>query len=458
VSPWLSRWTTTKPGLAVVAISDSGKTHGASRMLLQLAGCRGNATGTIAAIRRQFSAGGVSTIRWIDDAGEGMLESPSFKEILRVTTSQSDHSLSTPDDGAMATHSAQMTGCPVISAEGMRWMKETAMLDRFLLVQPLKPSGRKSLRADREGQRQWDDVEELQDAWGKDWASMAGWTVDGIRAALGEHGLALREIVEQVGRPGNRGDIGAWYAAVGVRLLRRWLQDVRDRAGDQWPGAGPEWLGDTSEGVGRDRVRQWDWLVEWADARLVEEKHGAQTRYGSLVTQVLPLLFTRAASTEKSQWKTELWSEVPCSCSDENGFSIRPGATPNEPENGDYLKASVRAATSGQVNGTELGMPLVLMETCGALWVDTRGLAAWYKTDPIGRSSEERVTGTQALADQARAVSDTPDWAVWKKHPGHGRPPIEVRELRLTTGKGASGMVRYVRLSKDASRAAREDD
>lgn len=467
VAPWLAKWSDTKPGLAIIAVSSSGKTHGASRMLLQLAGCRGNFTGSAAAIRRQFSAGGISTIRWIDDASNALLENSGFKETLRITTSQSEHSLSTPDDGTTATHSSKMTGSVVVSAEGVSWMKETAMLDRFLLVQPDKPTGRTSYRADREGERQWYDVLELQDLWGKDWAAMAGWSVEGMRRVIGPNGELLRGIVEEVGRPGDRGDIGAWYAAVGARLLRRWLSEAQEEArgaarslgegsgAEGWPGDREEWHGESPLGHDRTRVRQWDWLVEMADRRLDEERVNAGARYGSLVTQVLPLLFTRAAATEKSQWKTPMYLEVPCGCEGAERWEAK-GVTMPEGwiENGEPIKTSLRMHAEEKVGGIVVGLPPVLVEECGAIWVDTKALAAWYQTDPLGRNGEERVVGAQALTDQAKAIDDTPSWAFWKRHVGGGRNPIVRNELQVKTGRGDSGSVRYVRLSHEASEAA----
>lgn len=417
LAPWVGRWMPTKPGLAVIAPSGSGKTYGAPRLLLQLAGCDGNATSSVAGLRRRLSQGGVSSIQWIDDSS--ILDDYHLKEILRVATSQGEHILANPDGGAGATSSVRLVGCIAVSAEGVGWMEEVAMQDRFLNVRPANPQGRMSLRVGYEDQLQWPDVQQLMSEYDGELTRVAGWSVEGLARYKGQ----IARWVEQVGAPRGRSDVAAFTAAVGARAVAAWLYGVMREAGDAWPGKRPTWT--------HEKYNGWKWLVEAADAKL-EEARSVGPRYNTLVNSVLPAVLRHDLTTVTGKGIGALVLH------DVDGTS----------------ETAVRNSVYSQVQMGEnlaVALPLVLVDRDDHVWVWINGTAAWYER-AHRMKAESRINGPKALEDQCGVVEHNPEWAHWVEHKSGGR---KYERPGIRVGKREMGRNRavYRRLSKEVSSA-----
>lgn len=417
LAPWLGKWMPTKPGLAVIAPSGSGKTYGAPRLLLQLAGCDGNATSSVAGLRRRLSQGGVSSIQWIDDSS--ILDDYHLKEILRVATSQGEHILANPDGGAGATSSVRLVGCIAVSAEGVGWMDEVAMQDRFLNVRPKNPQGRLSLRDGADGELQWQDVQELMAEYDGELTRVARWTVEGVSA--GRDGVG--RWVSQVGAPTGRGDVAAFCAAVGARAVAAWLYGAMGRAGDSWPGKRAPWT--------HKRYSSWKWLVQAADTRL-EEARAQGARYNSLINTVLPAVLRAELTGVSGKGMTSLVAHnVDATSADSMRRSIY-----DRVQHGETV---------------ETALPMVLLDLDGRMWVWTAAVAGWYER-AYRNKAESRINGAKALADQIEVFEDNPDWAVWLDHKGKGRS-YERPGIRIGKREAGASRAIYRRLSLEASEA-----
>lgn len=419
LAPWLSKWMPTKPGLALIAPSGSGKTHGAARLILQLAGCDGSSTSSVAGLRRRLAQGGVSAIQWIDDSA--ILDDHHLKEILRVATSQSEHTLANPDAGATATNTAKLVGCVVVSAEGVAWAEETAMQDRFLFVRPANPQHRKTMRVGS-SDLQWIDVQELTDEYEAELTRLAGWTVDGV--ADQEVLSYLSAWVTKIGAPKGRGDVGPFVAAIGARAIATWLSGVRNRAVADgiWPGSKDEWS--------HKRHNNWAWLVATSD-RLLEEARDAGPRFNTLINSVIPQVLQAELSAVTGKGMTSL---------------VLQGVDASGEEE---LRRSVYGAVA--MGGMATAMPMVLIDREERLWVWTAKLADWFERTNRGKS-ETRITSPRALSDQMASVEDNPEWAVWVERKGGNR---NYTRTGVRVGKRDAGASRavYRRLSEEASRA-----
>lgn len=392
-------------------------TYGAPRLLLQLAGCDGNATSSVAGLRRRLSQGGVSSIQWIDDSS--ILDDYHLKEILRVATSQGEHILANPDGGAGATSSVRLVGCIAVSAEGVSWMEEVAMQDRFLNVRPHNPQGRKSLRADRVGEAQWADVQELMSEYDGELTRVARWTVDGMARQKG----GVARWVEDVGAPRGRSDVAAFAAAVGARAVATWLYGAAREAGSQWPGKTATWAD--------ERYSKWKWLVEAADRRLAEAR-SAGGRFNTLVNAVLPAVMRAELAGVTGRGMTTLVAH------DVDATSA------------DSMRRSIyRAVQHGEA--LETALPMVLVDRDGRVWVWTSAVAGWYESR-FRAKAESRINGAKALADQCDVVEDNPEWAHWVDTKGGGR---SYQRPGIRIGKREMGRNRatYRRMSAEASEA-----
>lgn len=421
LAPWVGRWMPTKPGLAMIAPSGSGKTYGSGRLILQLAGCDGNATSSVAALRRRLSQGGVSSIQWTDDSS--LLDDPHLKEILRVATSQGDHILANPDAGAGATQGVRLVGCVVVSAEGVAWLDEVAMSDRFLVTRPMNPQDRRSLMAGREGDLQWRDVQELMAEWEGDLTRLAGWSVDGLRSVVSEG--VVEEWVAEVGAPRGRHDVASFVAALGARAVSAWLSRVKAREGAKWPGrahGGP--------------YVEWSWLVAAADKRVVAAREESR-RFGSLIDIVLPAVVRADLGSTSGNAMTSLIAEVSA-------------------ESLAALRSSVwsQVQVGGKAGVLETAMPMLLVDGDARVWIWTERVSEWFQWRHRG---EARIATAKALADQVEAHADDPDWARYQVHKSGGRS-YEKHGVQL--GKREMGRRRaiYRRLSDEASRAVLEGD
>lgn len=445
-SPWLGRWMPTKPGLAVIAPSGSGKTHGAPRLLLQLAGCNGNMTASVAGLRRRLAVGGVANIQWVDDSG--MLDDHAFKEVLRVATSQGDHVLANTDAGTRATDGAKLTGCVVVSAEGVSWMDEVAMADRFVRVKPGNPQSRKSWMRGREGELQWADVQELIGegdlGGGTGLTVYAGWTVEGIRRVVeGREGrMRIARWVDAIGKPKGRNDVGPFVAALGLRAVLTWLHGVKAAAGDAWPGNTHAEA--TNEGAGPgSRMSEWQWLIDAMANRLAEARE-ANEALPTIASVVMPALLRQAGRkvTGKGTESAALWATVPGT--DEATLKRD-------------LHAWCQIGSTGGVGGSgqiEAPLPIAFRDGEDRVWVAVEQLADWYAREgarAAGKGiAEERIAGHGALRDQMDALADDPDWAVWMLHKGKGRS-YERKGFRV--GRRGTSRPTYRRFSVEAGEA-----
>lgn len=441
-SPWLGRWMPTKPGLAVIAPSGSGKTHGAPRLLLQLGGCNGNMTASVAGLRRRLAVGGVANIQWVDDSG--MLDDHAFKEVLRVATSQGDHVLANADAGTRATDGAKLTGCVVVSAEGVSWMDEVAMADRFVRVRPGNPQTRKSWMQGREGELQWADVQELIGegdlGGGTGLTVYAGWTVEGIRSVV-EGAAGKRRIAgwaDEIGKPKGRNDVGPFVAALGLRALLTWLYEVKRRAGDDWPGNTHKTVQNTAAGDGA-WMSDWRWLVRAVDERVKEAREGADAM-PTIASVVVPALM-RAAGREMSGKGTKsagMWA-------------VLHGTDETSLKNELYAWTQMGGPPGGNI---EVPLPIAFRDGEDRVWVAVDQLAEWYAKDGARGSgkgtAEIRIAGVGALRDQMEALADDPEWAQWTQHKGGGR---SYTRPGFKVGRRGTARMMYRRFNAAASEA-----
>lgn len=396
-------------------------TTGAVGLILGLAGCTGPLTTSRAAYRRLLQSG-VGTIRWLDDSD--LVEDPGMKELLRVATTRSDHVLAAADVSATATEGAELTGSPVVSAEGVRWLEETAMTDRFALVSPPNPQGRMSVMPGREGRTQWEDVVELTREW-PNVSALAGHFVRGVVAAAvregdGDPRRGLQKWIDESG--GARGRKGSVQAAVcaGTAAVASWLKVVRTGAGKSWPGRdlGPVYTG-------------WKWLRmaadEWRTSALSETASTAC----SLTDIVIPRLLREDAMSVNVRGRT------PIAVS---------GITATDADS--FKRCVIDAVTVGEVT---MGLPALVTESSGAIWISS-GLAALQYQRAAGRygASEARLVSEQAITDQVRRHSDDPEWAVMETRNGE-------KVLRKSGARigGRGGRVVYHRLTEAAAARVR---
>lgn len=380
-----------RPGLTMVAPSGSGKTHGAGSLLLGLAGCTGHQSGSPAAMRRKLESG-VGTLLWFDDTAA--VEDTRMKEWMRVAITRSEYTLSDVDAGVNAVHGGGLTAVPVVSSEGVGWMGETAMRDRFIAVHPTNPQGRRSLWKGRERVAQWADVQAVEVGLLGGMPSRAsGRVVAGIVEAArarggGDIGAAVRGALVAVTEGGVRREWARACAEVGLAFVIEWLEAARGRAGEAWPGAGEEW--------GRDL----SWLREgwriWAELGIDDTAEAAC----SLVDEVVPRILQAHYDTARTHHGASEYAIVGLAVRDKIGA-------------GNAIRSAI--SIGGGSTGAQRGLPPVLIDTDNRVWVRTAACASVYGR--LARGAEERTTGANALAAQVNgpSVSDDPPWASFIK-------------------------------------------
>lgn len=404
-----------RPGLTMVAPSGSGKTHGAGSLILGLGGCSGHQSGSAAGMRRKLEAG-VGTMLWFDDTAA--VEETRMKEWMRVAITRSEFTLSDTDAGVNAVHGGGLTSVPVVSSEGVGWMAETAMRDRFIAVHPTNPQGRKSMWPGRENDAQWADVQSVEVGLLRGRPNeVAGWVVAGIVDAMRRRGAGdvykgVEDALVGAERGGLRREWARSVAEVGLEAVIGWLERVRDESGAAWPGheAG-EW------GTSLDRLRE-GWRV-WA--ALGEDRTAVAAC--SLVDEVIPRLLQAHHDAVRSHAG---YSEFAIT-------GINAGGRKEMPE-------AIRHALSigGGDTGLERGLPPLIIDDKDRIWVRTAAAASEYRK--LVRTAEERTTGASALAGQIQSpsVCDDPAWAAFIKG---GRTCSGVR-VRTSAGEAV-----YRRLS-----------
>lgn len=413
-----------RPGLTMVAPSGSGKTHGAASLLLGMAGCSGHQSGSSAGMRRKLEAG-VGTMLWFDDTAA--VEETRMKEWMRVAITRSEFTLSDTDAGVNAVHGGGLTSVPVVSSEGVGWMAETAMRDRFIAVHPTNPQGRTSMWPGREGSAQWGDFQAVEVGMlaGRP-NRVAGWVVAGVTESMRRRGAGsvwkgVEEALVTADQGGVRRDWAKNVAYVGLLGVVDWLLRVADEAGDNWPGrAAGKW------GVSLKWLREgWDlWAQLGAD-------NTAQAGC-SLVDEVVPRLLQAHYDAVRSHRGHSDFVITGISASDKNLM----------PES---VKSAVQVGS--ETTGVERGLPPILIDTDDRIWVRTAAASSMYNR--LVRNAEERTTGAGALAAQLQSVNvcDDPPWAAFPKG---GRIHHGVR-IRVP----GAGEAVYRRLSKTACARAR---
>lgn len=361
-------------------------TNGAVAMILSLAGCTGPSTTTLAGFRRLLSAG-VGTIRWLDDSD--MVEDPGMKELLRVATTRSEFIMADADRGNTATSSAELTGSPVVSAEGVRWLEEVAMADRFALVSPPNPQNRTSAYPGREGAAQWDDIVELTRER-SDLTTLAGWMVQGLTRVAAEAGNGsvvegLQKWIDASG--GAKGRRGAVQAAVcaGTAAMGAWLSEGRAAAGGAWKGEG--WGG---------IFESWDWLFEaavtWRGSTLSET---AAVACG-LVDIVIPGVIVHSNGEMSTPGKTR---------------AVMTGIDVSSRET---AVAGIDAQRTPFKGATTTGFPGIVIDTDGRYWVQpSLALIAYQRFTRSTGINDARIVSAQTVLAEAISLSDNPGWAWW---------------------------------------------
>jgi hypothetical protein len=428
LGPWLaSAGVPIRPGLAVISPSGSGKTSGAAGLLLALGGCTGPITSTRAAFRRLLQ-GGVGVIRWLDDSD--LADDPGFKELLRVATTRSDHVLSDPDSGASATEGAMLTSSIVISAEGVSWLTETAMADRFAVVSPDNPQGRKSMLKGRGAISQWDDVtglvREIGDGEGGagSLANLAGWTVRGIVGAAiaagdGDATRGVMKWLDAAGGTGNRRQATHAALAAGTRAIVAWLSDGAD-ADDAAGGAG--WPGNAHGGLHDD----WAWLGAALASWTSDGAHETQPVACSLIDTVIPALL-RADRLETS-------------AAGRTAYLIS-GVDASGPGPWRDTVTDPRTLGGAAGAGIEAAAVPILLDADGRYWVAPSLVAECYDRVTRGRR-ESRLSDEHTMRLQTVRLADDPEWATFG---GGDRPKLGWRIRR------GADRITYRRLSELAS-------
>jgi len=405
-----------RPGLAAVAPSGSGKTHGAVGLILELAGCGGHQSGSAAGMRRKLEAG-VGTMLWFDDTAA--VEESRMKEWMRVAITRSEFTLSDTDAGVTGVHGGGLTSVPVVSSEGVGWLAETAMRDRFIVVHPTNPQGRMSWWKGRETESQWVDFGAVETGLlaGKP-QSVSGWVVAGVVEALGALGSGSpwegAKVALGAARGGFRREWAASVEAAGLAAVVGWLEKVRREAGEAWPGIGAgEWAESLS------------WLEEgqaWWRGAVADPTSAAAC---SLVDEVIPRLL-------------QAHHDSPRTAGGHSQYAILGVSTVDR----ETANRTVRAAISmgSGDTGVERGLPPILVDQERRVWVRTAACASEYGR--LVRGAEERTTGASALAGQVGGVADDPAWASFIKG---GRVYSGLR-IRFDSGEAV-----YRRLSETAS-------
>lgn len=402
-----------RPGLAVVAPAESGKSLGATAMLLRLGGAT-NSDSTPAAFRRKLQRG-VGTIVWVDDSG--LIENEDVKKWMRTAASRERFEISDTDRGHNATMGSWLTAATAVSAEGVGWTKEKAMADRFVAVHPTNPRGRTSWWEGHEESLQWSDFRKVEEDLGGRPGKASGRVVVGLvesARALGRGDVfrGVREAFEAVGDGvGRRASVQAAVAA-GLEIALAWMERVRAEAGEAWPGRGQWWAEET------DWIRAG--LREWKGSELDETEEASC----GLVNDVLPAVLV---SHSKGMTRS----------------GVEAVATDIDASSAEVLRAGV-ARFMGTHAGPVRGWPAAIVDREGRVWVQLQILEATYKDVTRGRGGREETVNLTAMTQQIDGVRDNPGWASYAKN---GRT---VTGLRMTSS-ARPGRPVYNRLTEAAS-------
>lgn len=152
VKPQMQKATSMFPLMAIEGASESGKTNGAFNLMMQLNGSlQGPGTATMASMRDRL-ASHRNGIVWIDDLDD----MGNIGQLLRVTAN--GEMVTKKDIDNTGNVNVHMVAPLVVSGEQLGLGDQKATMDRIILLNPPKPTGRMSQKPGREDLPQWDDI------------------------------------------------------------------------------------------------------------------------------------------------------------------------------------------------------------------------------------------------------------------------------------------------------------
>lgn len=260
--PQLRRALSLTPFMAIQSTSESGKTNGFFKLMMQMNGrTGGQGLTTIASFRDALSAN-QSGIVWIDDANEP----ERLYEILRTATSEG--TVSKKGENRTDQIVIPLVGAAVISGEALQIRDQKALIDRSILIEAPNPASRRSLHDATHPQ--WDDIVALERRW-PDLSALSGWYVQAALRRLDQ----LPRLQTLIPAVGGRWGANIGFMRYGARLLASILQDA--------PGGARQ---------GAEIVARVD---RWADEQDYIGSENALTRH------ILPL------AIRQLNWPTELY-------------------------------------------------------------------------------------------------------------------------------------------------------
>lgn len=198
------------PIFAIEAVSGSGKTSGAIKMIGELMGYDlGDVQPTVADLRDKLAAFRSGFVHF-DDPDD--LE--KFRELLRLIPMESTK---TKRQDAEHSMSAKLTGGLLITGEGLGLTGQKALMDRTVSV--ALPSTK--------GQKSYDAVKELWQRYGGSLTAVAGTLVAEVLRLVDEIPGLVKALKPTTGRVGDSYGI----VRAGSRVLDWLLADEEDRAG-----------------------------------------------------------------------------------------------------------------------------------------------------------------------------------------------------------------------------------
>jgi hypothetical protein len=162
------------PFMAIEAPSESGKTIGMFKLLVQLAGNPYQRVDTRASFRDSLGTNRNGMV-WQDDLNS--IE--NLEEIIRAATSEGGFAKKGHDQ--RTTVEVRLVAPFVISGENLGFGQEKALADRSIRLQVPNPKGRRSLRAGAPADRlQYEDIMELRASYDDDLTVLAGTLVQQV--------------------------------------------------------------------------------------------------------------------------------------------------------------------------------------------------------------------------------------------------------------------------------------
>lgn len=247
------------PFMAIEAPSESGKTNGFFRLMIELNGnTKGENQPTKAALRDLIGAHR-NGIVWVDD-----LDDPKYLlEVLRAATSEG--TLSKKGEDRTSNIDAKMLAPVVLSGESLGLNVQKALIDRAVQLKVTSPTDRMSVKDPQVAQ--WEDILALQREYQRDGGlhALAGWYVQQA-IVMKDHAVQyLRDRRQGKGRAADKHAI----LEAGAALLDALVAETPEDMSEAWEGHG----------------RHGRYVSEWVrSARAAAPDH----RENALTLEVLP--------------------------------------------------------------------------------------------------------------------------------------------------------------------------